>query len=80
MNTNYIRQTDDFNRIVLPRTICQEMGIRHGSSLLIQYEDGKIIIEHEKPLCKICGSTSDVHEEMPICNECLSKAQGLSVK
>ena len=67
------RLVDELGRIVLPRG----MGIAPGEAVLIYKEGGKIIIVPSEPACKVCGSTKDVREEMPLCSQCISKAKKL---
>lgn len=68
------RAIDDLGRIVLPMEYREKMGITDRSKLLICEEDGVITIRPARRICKICGSTENVNEEMPLCSECLKKA------
>ncbi len=69
------RVIDDLGRIVLPMEYREKAGITARSKLLICEENGVITIRPAGRICKICGSNENVHEEMPMCAECLKKAK-----
>ena len=71
------RAIDDLGRIVLPMEYREKVGITARSKLLICEKDGVITIRPARRICKICGSTENVNEEMPLCSECLKKAKSL---
>ena len=49
-----VKTIDYAGRIVLPKAYRTKMNLEPGSSLLLQIEDNKLIIEPAEKKCKIC--------------------------
>ena len=66
---------DDSGRIVMPKDLRNKLNITSGTKIILYENDGKIIIEVVTLKCKICGSTENVKEDFPLCEECIKKAK-----
>lgn len=70
-----VKTIDYAGRIVLPKAYRTKMNLEPGSSLLLQIEDNKLIIEPAEKKCKICECNEIVDDTLPLCKDCLEKAK-----
>lgn len=73
----YNRKLDSLNRVVIPADICAAMNVGEGNTLTIRYQDGKVLLEPEKPFCRLCGASEDINKDIPLCPACLLKARSI---
>ena len=73
-----VRRLDQLGRIVIPREILKNMGLRtatkneKGSSMEIFTEDNMIIIKKYSTGCTLCGSADyKEYQGIKICKNCL---------
>lgn len=69
----YKRNVDPLGRIVIPVDIRTQLGIHKGDTVLMSLENGKLILEPENHICRICGASEDVRPEFGICTSCIEK-------
>lgn len=73
-----VKTIDYAGRIVLPKAYRTKMKLEAGSTVLLQVEDSKLIIEPAAKKCKLCECNEIVSDELPICKECLEKAKNFN--
>ena len=68
-STGIIRRVDELGRIVIPKEIRNNLGIKEDSAIEI-FTEGKSIIlkKYESKICKLCGARSA--EEDKFCRYC----------
>lgn len=76
---SYNRMLDSLNRVVIPLEFRKSIGVDPNSAVTISCQDGKIIIEPQKTLCRVCGSGDSVNEDIPLCAACLAKAHSIKI-
>lgn len=66
---------DENGRMVIPKPLRAELGIKSGDDLNIYVQDGKIIIEKLTYSCVLCGSEEMTtrHRGKVFCRNCLSE-------
>ena len=70
-----VKTIDYAGRIVLPKAYRTKMKLDTGSTVLLQIEDTKLIIEPAEKKCKLCECNEIVDDKLPLCKECLEKAK-----
>ena len=58
--TGAIRTTDELNRIILPKTVCEQLGILAGDSFEVLTQGSDILLKRHAPLCLACNDDTDV--------------------
>ena len=71
-STGMSRKIDDLGRLVLPAEIRRHFGLREGTLLEIQVEDGRIILTKIEDHCVFCGSQEALtpFRERLVCGDC----------
>ena len=73
----YSRQIDSLGRVVLPAELLREIGVEKGGNVCIIEEGNRMIIEAEKLVCKLCGSSEGLNQNLQICSACIRKVKEL---
>ncbi len=70
--TSY-KKIDDVGRVVLPKDIREEVGIKLNDMLKIDVEKDKIIIAKAEDTCVFCGKTANLKKYMDktVCESCV---------
>jgi len=70
--TGAIRTIDELNRIVLPKTVCEQLGVLQGDSFEIVIQGGDILLKRHVRACLACDDDSDVQKihRTFLCGEC----------
>ena len=79
--TGIIRRVDDLGRIVIPKEIRRELGIKEGDALEL-YKDGKsVVFKKYFPLCFFCDEVDGEYMigNKPICAKCLQDLKNKNV-
>lgn len=63
---SYNRQIDSLGRVVFPAELLRSIGLQKGDFISLTGRDGKILIETQRPTCRLCGTTEGVKEEIPL--------------
>lgn len=74
--TGITRKTDPLGRIVLPKELRREMGIKENeTSMEIFVEDDMVILKKYEPACTFCGEAGNVvnFKGKNICKKCLKE-------
>ena len=71
------RKIDELGRIVLPADYREALGLTSRSGVEITLDGDRIILAAEKPMCKLCGTTENIHADYPICKECIARISAL---
>lgn len=71
------RKIDELGRIVLPADYREALGLTSRSGVEITLDGDRIILTAEKPMCKLCGTTENIHADYPICKECIASISAL---
>ena len=77
-STGILRKMDELGRIVLPVEARQALGIEERDTLeiLVNQEDGQIILQKEFQACLKCSSTKNLKKIKPgfyLCDTCIQK-------
>lgn len=69
------KKIDDVGRIVLPKDIREELGIKLNEMLKIDVEDGKIVICKAEDSCVFCGKNDGLKKYMgkTVCKNCVNE-------
>jgi len=70
--TGAIRTIDELNRIVLPKTVCEQLGIFKGDSFEVITQGVDILLKRYAPACLACDDDTDVQKihRTFLCGEC----------
>ena len=71
------RQIDKLGRVVIPVNYRNHLQLTENSSVNISLESNSIIITPDRKCCSICGTTSQVHDNIPICEKCIKTIKKL---
>lgn len=74
--TGITRKIDPLGRIVLPKELRREMGIKENeTSMEIFVEDDMVILKKYEPACTFCGEAGNVvnFKGKNICRHCLKE-------
>ncbi len=79
-STGIVRQLDSMGRIVIPKEIRNQLGLRSNfDSLEIYMEGGNIILKKYRPTCAFCDRLADGVElnGISVCSSCVEKLEAL---
>lgn len=70
--TGVVRKIDELGRVVLPKSIRDNLKIEEKDPLEIYVEDDLIILKKFETSCTFCGETKDIefYRTKPICACC----------
>lgn len=69
---------DIAGRLVIPKDFRRALGLEIGDSVLLEIDDGKIIVKKAEQSCVFCGKTSGLKSYMgkTVCEDCIKKISG----
>ncbi|MBR2280760.1 MAG: AbrB/MazE/SpoVT family DNA-binding domain-containing protein [Ruminococcus sp.] len=72
--TSY-KKIDDVGRVVLPKDVREELGLRINDMLRIETENDRIVITKAEESCIFCGKSSGIKRYMgkTVCESCIKK-------
>lgn len=72
--TSY-KKIDDVGRVVLPKDIREEVGLRLNDMLKIDVENEKIVISKAEDTCVFCGKPEQLKKFMgkTVCESCVKE-------
>lgn len=78
-NLGIVRRVDALDRIVIPKEICNTMGIAPKDSLEIFVDSHKILLSKYESGCIFCKEASDTvtYQGKVICKKCIKELQKL---
>ena len=64
---------DPVGRIVIPKDFRDAVGFCDGEDLLIEVEEGKVVLSKAEQTCIFCGKTSGLKSYMgkTVCEKCI---------
>lgn len=67
------KSIDPVGRIVIPKDFRDAVGFREGEDLLIEVEDGRIVLSKAEQTCVFCEKTSGLRSYMgkTVCENCI---------
>lgn len=75
INTGITRSIDAVGRVVIPKSILDEMNIKKKDQFMIisDMESQSITLKHYRPGCYFCGSIDDLVQKkgVRICPKCI---------
>lgn len=71
------RQVDRLGRIVIPISYRKYLNLNENSSVNISLENDSIIITADTECCVLCGSTTQLHGEISLCEGCIKAIKEL---
>ncbi len=74
---SYNRQIDSLGRVVFPAELLRSIGIQKGDFISLTSRDGKIMVETQRPICRLCGTTEGVNADIPLCSACITAIKQL---
>ena len=60
-------------RIVIPKSIREEMNIEKGSPLVITYGEGAVVVRADKSTCGLCGTPIESERSLRLCDKCIGE-------
>ena len=72
------RQIDKLGRIVIPISYRKFLNLSENSYLNIELQNHSIVITSSESKCVLCGATSDLHSEKPLCAKCIKSIKELN--
>ncbi len=74
-STGILRSVDELGRIVLPKSMRENLGIDERDRLEIFVEGDRIILHKHQPSCVFCDCMDDVviFNGKRVCNRCISE-------
>lgn len=74
-NTKNTKTVDEFGRILIPKYIRNQFGIKAGDTLYYEVDADRIILRRPTEKCIFCGSELGVEQIMdrPVCKDCVDK-------
>lgn len=78
-STGIVRRVDELGRIVIPKELRRSFSINEKDPLEIFVEEDTIILKQYRPLCYICGGSSDLksYKDRKICSDCREELSNL---
>lgn len=74
---SYNRQIDSLGRVVFPAELLRSIGIQKGEFISLTSRDGKIMVETQRPTCRLCGAAEGVNKEIQLCSACIAAVKQL---
>jgi transcriptional pleiotropic regulator of transition state genes len=79
--TGIIRKLDKLFRIVAPREMYREMGLKEHDPVRISFENGRIIIEKHSISCIFCDNDNvdnlELFKKQLVCKNCLVELKSM---
>ena len=72
------REIDKLGRLVLPINYRKHLNLIENTSVRIRLEDNSIVITPASSSCVLCGSTTALHNEKPLCADCIKSIKELN--
>ena len=72
------RQFDKLGRVVIPISYRKFLNLSENSYLNIELQNNSIIITSFESNCVLCGATTDLHSEKPLCAKCIKSIKELN--
>ncbi len=78
-NTGIVRHVDDVGRIVIPKEICNKLGLEPKDALEIFVDDTRLVLGKYEPACIFCGEAQDtvMYKKKLICEKCIKTLASL---
>ena len=78
-NTGIVRHVDDVGRIVIPKEICNKLGVEPKDPLEIFVDDTRLILGKYEPACIFCGEAQDtvMYKKKLVCEKCIKTLASL---
>ncbi|MBR6533422.1 MAG: AbrB/MazE/SpoVT family DNA-binding domain-containing protein [Clostridia bacterium] len=76
MSKGIVRAVDKMGRVVIPKELREQLGVKNEIDSFDIYQDGdKIILEKYRPFCVFCNKLGPSVKigEYAVCNECIDK-------
>ena len=64
------RRVDSMGRVVIPQEIREKLGLVHNTYIDINLRGNKIELRKSELSCSICGSSSDMLDDIQVCRSC----------
>ena len=71
------RQIDRLGRVVLPISYRRRLALTENSKVRISLGDNAIIITPSGKCCALCGSDSNLRDDIQLCNDCIKKVKNI---
>ena len=71
------RQIDRLGRVVLPISFRRCLNLSENSSVYISLENDAIIITPTEKRCALCGSVSNLHSDLQLCESCIKQVKSI---
>ena len=75
--SNIEKRIDKLGRMVLPATFRKKLGLETNSKVLLYLEDQAIWLTPAEEYCALCGSGTDIDQELRLCSTCITKIKNL---
>ena len=72
------REIDKLGRLVLPMNFRKHLNLIENTTVRIRLENNSIIITPAHCSCAVCGKTTDLHKEKPLCKTCIQEIKQLN--
>ena len=72
------KQIDKLGRVVIPISYRKFLNLSENSYLNIELQNNSIIITSFESNCVLCGATTDLHSEKPLCAKCIKSIKELN--
>ena len=74
-NSKSVKTVDEFGRILIPKYIRSQFGIKPGDTLYYEVDADRIILRRPMEKCIFCGGEQSVEQIMsrPVCKNCIEK-------
>lgn len=74
-NAKSIKTVDEFGRILIPKYIRSQFGIKPGDTLYYEVDADRIILRRPIEKCIFCEDAQNVEQVMgrPVCKNCVEK-------
>lgn len=70
---------DELGRVVIKSDIRDALSVGKGARFDVSVKDGAIILRPIEKVCAVCRSPIDGNKEMPLCDDCISKAKTMKI-
>ena len=72
------RQIDKLGRIIIPISYRKFLNLSENSHLNIDLKNNSIIITPLENQCVLCGASTNLHNEKPLCADCIKSIKELN--